>query len=192
MAAEKDGTLIDTDYPIASTAQIGNSTGKVANEWLESCKVCCAIFAHGYDGQDSGKHCGCHCQEPLYAPLVRAARWSAAGERAMNKQIWVGLAEVKPQPGCEMLKEGKGAFVHTMAWAEDAVHFERVLSRCFGQMKMDVTGLRQPEPWMVRSHRENGGSTELLELAQQISKDETKIALGTFHAWLKDDLTNQR
>jgi hypothetical protein len=32
----------------------------------------------------------------------------------------------------------------------------------------------------------------LLELAQQISKDETKIALGTFHAWLKDDLTNQR
>ena len=110
----------------------------------------------------------------------------------MNKQIWVGLAEVTPQPGCEMLKEGKGAFVHTMAWAEDAEHFKRVLTRCFGQMKMDLGGVRQPEPWVVRSQRQDEGSPELLELAEQISQNEAKIAFGTFHAWLKDDLTNQR
>jgi hypothetical protein len=117
---------------------------------------------------------------------------AVAGETAMNKQIWVGLAEVKPQPGCEMLKEGKGAFVHTMAWAEDVVHFQRVLARCFGQLKMDVNEVRQPEPWVVRSSREDEDSPELLDLAQQIGKDEAKVAFGTFHAWLKDDLTNKR
>jgi hypothetical protein len=110
----------------------------------------------------------------------------------MNKQIWVGLVEVKPQPGCEMLKEGKGAFVHTMAWAEDAVHFQRVLARCFDRLKMDVNGVRQPEPWVVRSQREDEDSPELLDLAEQISKDESKVAFGTFHAWLKDNLTNKR
>ena len=110
----------------------------------------------------------------------------------MNKQIWVGLVEVKPQPGCEMLKEGKGAFVHTMAWAEDAVHFQRVLTRCFGQLKMDVNGVRQPEPWVVRSSREDEDSPELIDLAQQISKDEAKVAFGTFHAWLKEDPTSKR
>jgi hypothetical protein len=113
-------------------------------------------------------------------------------EKAMHKQIWVGLVEVKPQPGCEMLKEGKGAFVHTMAWAEDAVHFKQVLTRCLGQMKMDVMGVRQPEPWSVRSGREDEDSAELLDLAQQIGKDEAKVAFGTFHAWLKDDLANRR
>jgi len=139
-------------------------------------KDCFAALIHGYDGQGPGR---CHdC--------------TAAGETAMNKQIWVGLVEVKPQPGCEMLKEGKGAFVHTMAWAEDAVHFKRVLARCFGQLKMDVNGVRQPEPWVVRSQREDEDSPELLDLAQQISKDEAKVAFGTFHAWLKDDLTNKR
>jgi hypothetical protein len=59
-------------------------------------------------------------------------------------------------------------------------------------MKMDVTVVRQPEPWVVRSHREDEGSPELLELAEQISQNEAKIAFGTFHAWLKDDLLNQR
>jgi hypothetical protein len=57
---------------------------------------------------------------------------------------------------------------------------------------MDVTAVRQPEPWVVRSHREDEGSPELLELAEQISQNEAKIAFGTFHAWLKDDLLNQR
>jgi hypothetical protein len=110
----------------------------------------------------------------------------------MNKQIWVGLAEVKPQPGCKMLKEGRGAFVHTMAWAEDAAHFERVLTRCFGQLKMDIAGLRQPEPWMVRSSRPDEETPGLLDMAQQISQDEAKVAFGTFHAWLKDDLAKRR
>jgi hypothetical protein len=32
----------------------------------------------------------------------------------------------------------------------------------------------------------------LLDLAEQISKDEAKVAFGTFHAWLKDDLANKR
>lgn len=151
-------------------------------------KDCFAALIHGYDGQGPSRYHDC----------------TAAGETAMNKQIWVGLVEVKPQPGCEMLKEGKGAFVHTMAWAEDAVHFKRVLARCFGQMKMEVTEVRQPEPWVVRSQREDelleGLSQgekadelqELFELAEQISKDEAKVAFGMFHAWLKDDLTNKR
>ena len=109
----------------------------------------------------------------------------------MNKQIWVALAEVKPQPDCEMLKEGKGAFVHTMAWAEDAPAFKRVLERCFGQLKMELVGLRQPEPWEVRRRRE-GEDAELADLAQQIGEDTAKVSFGTFHTWLKDDLEIKR
>jgi hypothetical protein len=29
-------------------------------------------------------------------------------------------------------------------------------------------------------------------MAQQISQDEAKVAFGTFHAWLKDDLAKRR
>jgi hypothetical protein len=109
----------------------------------------------------------------------------------MNKQIWVGLAEVKPQPGCEMLKEGQGAFVHTMAWAEDAEQFQRVLHRCFGQLKMGLIEVRHAEPWAVRSQTDAQNIPEFLDLAQQISEDMTKVSFGTFHAWLKDDLQSK-
>lgn len=106
----------------------------------------------------------------------------------MNKQIWVGLAEVKPQPGFEMLKEGKGAYVYTMAWAEDAVTFQCVLARCFDQLKMELVDVRQAEPWAVRSLRGDENISEFLDLQGQISEDMSKVAFGTFHAWLKDDL----
>ena len=109
----------------------------------------------------------------------------------MNKQIWVGLAEVKPQPGCELLQENKGAFVHTMAWAENVEQFETVLALSCLQFKMDLTGVLHSEPWTMRDQCETE-SEELRELAKEIIGDVSKVAFGTFHAWFKDDLGDKQ
>lgn len=109
-----------------------------------------------------------------------------AAETTMHRQIWVGLAEVTPLADCTALGGSKGAYVHVMAWADDAAHFQRVLERNMPQLKIALLGVRDPEPWEVRSSAPDL-PRELFDMAYSISEDTSKVAFGVFHAWLNDE-----
>jgi hypothetical protein len=105
----------------------------------------------------------------------------------MNRQIWIGLAEVIPLEGCTALGGSKGAYVNVMAWAEDAAQFRGMLERNLGQLKLALADMRDPEPWEVRSTSSAELPEELFEMAQSIANDPAKVSFGVFHAWLNDE-----
>jgi hypothetical protein len=104
----------------------------------------------------------------------------------MNKQIWVGMAEVTPLEGCTALGGSKGAYVNVMAWAESDVQFRTVLERNMGQLKLALADVRDAEPWEVRSSSPELPQ-EMFDMAQAIAEDPSKVSFGVFHAWLKDE-----
>lgn len=109
----------------------------------------------------------------------------------MHKQIWVGLAELKANPDADIFGGSKGAYVHVMAWAEDSDEFLKVLGRSVKQLKCELIEVRDAQPWAVRDSGVIDTPKELLDMVASIEHDVTKVAFGTFHAWLKDERAHQ-
>jgi hypothetical protein len=65
---------------------------------------------------------------------------------AMNKQIWIGFAEVRPLPECKLLEEARGAYVHIMAWAETAEEFQKMASLRDADLSLEIVQFRDTQP----------------------------------------------
>jgi hypothetical protein len=103
----------------------------------------------------------------------------------MNKQIWIGLAEVRPLPGCKLLEEAKGAYVHVMAWAETAEKFQKMARLRAADLSLEIVQFRETQPWLIRNAADELRA-EFFEMETRISSDVCGVAFGRFHAWLKD------
>ncbi len=42
-----------------------------------------------------------------------------------TKELWIGLVEVRPLEGCEVLEDAKGAFVNIVTWASNATEIKQ-------------------------------------------------------------------
>lgn len=105
---------------------------------------------------------------------------------SMNKQIWIGLAEVQPLPGCKLLEEARGAYVHVMAWGNNPEEFRTALELRARELALEIVNLRETEPWQIRSSGELPLREEFFEMESRIHDDVCAVAFGRFHAWLKD------
>jgi hypothetical protein len=103
----------------------------------------------------------------------------------MNKQIWIGFAEVRPLPECKLLEEAKGAYVHIMAWAETAEEFQKMASLRAADLSLKIVQFRDTQPWMIRNSAEELRE-EFFEMETRISSDVRGVAFGRFHAWLTE------
>ena len=103
----------------------------------------------------------------------------------MNKQIWIGFAEVHPLPGCKLLEEAKGAYVHVMAWADSAEQFQKMARLRAADLSLEIVELRDTQPWSIRNSADELRA-EFFEMETRISTDVRSVAFGRFHAWLKD------
>ncbi len=105
----------------------------------------------------------------------------------MNKQIWIGLVEVRPLPGCKLLEEAKGAYAHAMAWAETAEDFQKMAALRAADLSLEIVEFRDIQPWSIR----NAGDElrdEFYQMEQRIASDVRQVVFGRFHAWFKDEL----
>jgi hypothetical protein len=103
----------------------------------------------------------------------------------MNKQIWIGLAEVRPLPGCKLLEEAKGAYVHVMAWAETPEQFQKMAALRAADLSLEIVQIRETQPWLIRNSADELRD-EFFEMETRISSNVRGVAFGRFHAWLKD------
>lgn len=104
----------------------------------------------------------------------------------MNKQLWIGLAEVRPLSGCKLLEEAKGAYVHVMAWANDVDEFRSAVALRIADLALDLVDLREIEPWAIRSSGDDPIRDEFFEMQHRIRDDIKSVSLGRFHAWFQD------
>ncbi len=103
----------------------------------------------------------------------------------MNKQIWIAFAEVRPLPGCKLLEEAKGAYVHVMAWADTAEQFQKMARLRAADLSLEIVEFQDTQPWSIRNSADELRG-EFFEMQTRISTDVRSVSFGRFHAWLKD------
>ncbi len=108
----------------------------------------------------------------------------------MNKQIWIGLVELRPLPGCKLLEEAKGAYAHVMAWAENPEEFQKMTSLRAADLSLEIIEFRDIQPWSIR-HAGDEVREEFYDMEKRIEADVRQVAFGRFHAWFKDELVHK-
>ena len=104
----------------------------------------------------------------------------------MNKQLWIGLAEVRPLAECTLLDEARGAYVHVMAWATTPDEFRAAVVQRATELYLVVVDLTETEPWAIRSSGDDPLRNEFFEMADRANDDMKLVTFGRFHAWFQD------
>lgn len=81
-----------------------------------------------------------------------------------SMEIWVGLVEVRPLEGCEILDDAKGAFINVVMWATSSEHYRNKAESTVAEMKLFVVDIERPEPVIARREREGDFDEELEDM----------------------------
>lgn len=104
----------------------------------------------------------------------------------MKNQIWIGLAEVVPLPGCRRLGIGKGAFVKVALWANSDSDFCSKASKAIFELDLKLLELEDREPIANRLTRSGAGEETLL-MAETAEASPNDAVFGTFQVWENTD-----
>jgi len=94
---------------------------------------------------------------------------------------WIGLVEVRPREGNDLLQGAIGALVSVIALAQNAQEFLRSARAAANAMEFDVISIENVEPWVVRKSLDNP-SQHLCELADTLT-DDNRVAFGVFDSY---------
>lgn len=104
----------------------------------------------------------------------------------MHKQLWIGLAEVRPLAECTLLEGARGAYVHVMAWATDADRFRAAVVKRATELALVLIDLRDTEPWAIRNSGDAEVRNEFYDMAERLEVNVKQVAFGRFHAWFQN------
>ena len=104
-----------------------------------------------------------------------------------TKELWIGLVEVRPLEGCEVLEDAKGAFVNIVTWASNATEFKQKAKLMFGELCLFVAGIQNPEPVEVRREREGDLEDSIEDIISRAENNPNAIIYSTFHLYERDD-----
>lgn len=104
-----------------------------------------------------------------------------------GKQLWIGLVEVRPIKGTEVLTDAKGAFTNLVAWAFDAGEYRRSAELVLKKLGLHVLGVESVEPVSIRKEREGALKGEIEEMIDRAENNPNAVIYGTFHTWKWDE-----
>ena len=105
--------------------------------------------------------------------------------------LWTGLACLVSDPNCANFKrfgDGKGAYVHVVAWAESQERFrDRVIAIAAEQLDCIV---REIEDVDLLENKMQGEDfpEEFLNMRETAHRQRNDVVFGTFHTWLESDV----
>jgi hypothetical protein len=103
------------------------------------------------------------------------------------QELWIGLVEVRPLEGCDVLAGGKGAFVNIITWAADADGYRRNAELVLGELRLFVVDVVHPEPVEARRGREGDFEEAIEDMIDRAQDNANAIIFGAFHLWKNDD-----
>jgi hypothetical protein len=103
------------------------------------------------------------------------------------KQLWIGLVEVRPLPGCEVIEETRAAFVHMAAWAASAYEYRRKIGMFLGELRLFVIAIPEAEPVEQKREREGFLEESMEEIIFEATRNPYAVIYGTFHTYDKVD-----
>ena len=107
-------------------------------------------------------------------------------EEMSSMEIWIGLVEVRPLEGCEILEGAKGAFINVVMSAASSEDYRSKSESTAAEMKLFVVDIERLEPVMARRNREGDFNEEFEDMISRAADYPDEIVLGTFHLYDKD------
>ena len=104
-----------------------------------------------------------------------------------SNQLWIGLAEVRPLRGCDLLEDAKGAFVNIVTWARNTAEFTRKAKLVLGELRLFLVAVENSEPVDSRREREGGFAESIEDIISRAKDNPNAIIYSTFHLFEKDD-----
>jgi hypothetical protein len=106
-------------------------------------------------------------------------------KQTMEKQLWIGVVEVRPLKGSRTLEDSKGAFVNLVTWASDAEGYRCNADLVLTELGLFIVSVENPEPvWMRRQNAEL--DEEIEDIIARAQDNPDAIIYGTFHTWDRD------
>jgi len=105
--------------------------------------------------------------------------------RSRNRQKWIGLAHVKPQPGNDTLGNALGAFVPAVALAGSARDYAQQVTAALNSEGFDVPEIEDIETLAKRA-RKHSLPPDFLILVEGVT-EENPLAFDTFQSYLSED-----
>src|SRR5215469_14611454 len=108
-------------------------------------------------------------------------------KKMKSKELWIGLVEVRPLEGCEVLDHAKGAFVNMVTWASNASEFKQKAQLVFGELRLFLAGIETAEPVEVRRQREGDFEESIEDIISRADNNPHAIIYSTFHLFERDN-----
>ena len=103
--------------------------------------------------------------------------------------LWIGLATVIRKPGCEIIKNSKGAFANVMGCATSTEQFKEKVENAVRGLELELVDLEDVQMFSERSKGDVVFDDQIYEIKKRIEEDGEAIAFGTFYKWKHDDLS---
>lgn len=87
----------------------------------------------------------------------------------MTKPVWIGLLDLRPRPGNDLLGDSGGAYVQALAPASSREEFVAVWTSLMEDADYDVLSIENVEPFDDRRRRESP-DPRIVEIAEQVSQ----------------------
>ena len=97
------------------------------------------------------------------------------------KQKWIGLARVEPRSNNDALGKATGAFVASIALAENVEDFAQKTTEALNNLEFDVVEIEDVELFEKRAQR-HAIAPDVLKLAEGVN-EEKPVALAAFHSY---------
>ena len=117
----------------------------------------------------------------------REVRWAEGLETMSetNREVWIGLVEVRPVPGNAIFGSAPGAYSNALCLARSEDEYRFMVEVEFGKLGLEVMGFEDIEPLeRRRGDRRLGDDVprEVLELAGRLS-DAAPVLYDTFYVY---------
>jgi hypothetical protein len=118
---------------------------------------------------------------------IRITNSNRVATQIEPKEIWIGLVEVRPLEGCDMLDEAKGAYVNVVMCVVNADAYKRRAESTSSELRLFVVDVIRPEPVAEMRRREGNFEEEIEDMILRSQEHPDDVIFGTFHLWEKDD-----
>jgi hypothetical protein len=149
----------------------------------------------GVKGTDAflEQHLG-KCVCPLFPPTVIWSELQAARIEqnevlitpVADRQLWIGLVELRPLPSGDLLLGAAGAFTRVVTWASNTTEYRQKAEVLAEHLNLYVMSVEGEEPVACMEGRV-GLTEEIADLISRAESNPEAILYGTFHTYLFDE-----
>ena len=107
-----------------------------------------------------------------------------AGQNTKGKrpEVWIGLVEVLPLEGCDMLEGAGGAVVNILTWALNVSEYETKVHTLTESLNLEVVGIEDPEPIRHRA-ADDEFDPDMQDIIKRVRENPDAIIYSTFHCY---------